>query len=45
MSMVICDSCTALIDSDEDCDCFVYGVGSVPSVYCEHCREARDDVE
>jgi hypothetical protein len=34
MSMVLCDCCMNLIDSDEDPDCFVGD-----RIWCEACRE------
>jgi hypothetical protein len=40
MSMCMCERCDALIDSDEDCDCFVNStkIGDM-YVACENCRE------
>jgi hypothetical protein len=39
MSMVRCDECEHLIDSDEDCDCF----GGIPEgILCQWCREANE---
>jgi hypothetical protein len=47
MSMVCCEKCGHLIDSDEDGDCFVE-VGNMRRLHktiilCESCREDRDD--
>ena len=36
MSLVICDDCSVLIDSDYDCECFDYATGAVK---CEGCRD------
>ena len=43
MSMVICEDCDALIDSDDDPDCFVE-IGNMrrlhaTKVMCEYCRD------
>lgn len=43
MSIIVCQSCDAYIDSDFDCDCFVE-VGNMRSqtetkVWCERCRD------
>ncbi len=43
MSMIRCEDCSRLIDSDDDPDCFVY-VGNYKrlhddKVMCEPCRE------
>lgn len=35
MSMVMCDDCNVLIDSDYDCQCFDYN----GNVKCEGCRD------
>jgi len=40
MSMVLCYGCNALIDSDNDCECFVEKYNIV-TVLCENCREAQ----
>jgi hypothetical protein len=42
MSMICCDSCDRMFDSDEDPDCFI--VWDAPydeeeAVICERCRE------
>ena len=50
MSMVICETCDRLIDSDDDLDCFIE-VGNMKrwhktEVMCEVCREKLlDDQE
>ena len=46
MSMIRCESCSHLIDSDDDPDCFVY-VGNykrlhAEMVLCERCRDERE---
>ena len=43
MSIIVCESCDAYIDSDFDCDCFVE-VGNMrrlhqTKVLCERCRD------
>ena len=42
MSLISCDDCTSIIDSDEDPDCFLE-VGKYPEdiVLCQWCREKR----
>lgn len=47
MSMIRCDSCSELIDSDDDPSCFVE-VGNMRSqtkdmVLCESCRDRLDE--
>jgi hypothetical protein len=47
MSMILCESCDRLIDSDDDPDCFVE-VGNMrrmtsTMVLCEPCRERMED--
>ena len=39
MSMIRCDLCEDLIDSDEDCDCFARD----GSAACKWCREEHDE--
>lgn len=46
MSMVMCERCDRMIDSDFDAECFVY-VGNykrlhAEMVLCERCREDRE---
>jgi hypothetical protein len=46
MSMVCCEKCDRLIDSDEDGDCFVE-IGNMRRlhkevVWCEWCREEHE---
>ena len=47
MSMVICEGCDALTDSDDDPDCFVE-VGNMrrlhqTKILCQSCRERREE--
>lgn len=47
MSVVICQRCDALIDSDDDPDCFVE-TGNMrrlheTTILCEPCRERREE--
>lgn len=47
MSCVRCESCSTIIDSDFDLECFVE-VGNMrrlhqTMVLCEHCRGRRED--
>ncbi|HEY3494564.1 MAG TPA: hypothetical protein VGK73_07755 [Polyangiaceae bacterium] len=37
MSVVTCSKCSAYVDSDYDCDCFIGDI-----VACEHCRERME---
>ena len=39
MSMIRCDYCSDIFDSDEDPDCFVE-----PKVICENCRERLQEL-
>jgi hypothetical protein len=39
MSMVMCERCDRMIDSDDDPDCFVE---NPDAVLCEWCREERE---
>lgn len=40
MSMIQCDDCGRIFDSDEDPDCFVSERGSIlAGVLCESCRQ------
>lgn len=46
MSVIRCEACDAIFDSDEDPDCFVE-VGNMRRLHktlilCEHCRDERD---
>lgn len=41
MSMVRCDDCSRLIDSDEDMECFTQE-GNGP-IRCENCREGEEE--
>lgn len=41
MSMIRCDLCNRLIDSDDDPDCFVEGNPS--GCFCERCREQAEE--
>jgi len=45
MSMVICDKCNALVDSDFDTDCFIEHLGTKfpDTIACERCREDMDE--
>lgn len=44
MTTWTCDHCDALIDSDEDPDCFVeVGLGKFGETICEPCRERMWD--
>lgn len=43
MSIIVCDECSAYIDSDHDCDCFVE-LGNMRRLHkevvmCERCRD------
>jgi hypothetical protein len=40
MSVVICDKCTAAIDSDFDVECFIQ---DYDEVLCKSCRDNRDE--
>ena len=42
MSIIRCDRCSTMIDSDEDAECFVEPdkFGKLPHVWCEPCRDA-----
>jgi len=46
MSMIRCEQCERLIDSDDDPDCFIENPGMPGSmgdeVLCEWCREKRE---
>lgn len=43
MSMIHCDECGRLIDSDFDCECFIETSPTTTVTLCEHCRELDDD--
>lgn len=38
MSMVRCDECEIMIDSDDDPDCFGED-GNAPDILCDNCRQ------
>lgn len=49
MSMSLCDGCERLIDTDEDCECYVTVIvrnmdesiaAKKDECLCEHCRDA-----
>lgn len=47
MSMIRCDRCSRLIDSDDDPECFVEvdndeGIASYLGAFCEWCRDKMD---
>ena len=41
MSMVRCGRCDRLVDSDDDCECFVESAEG-DQILCEHCRDKLD---
>lgn len=45
MSIVICDHCERMIDSDFDCDCFITNPydSRDTTTLCENCREKAYD--
>lgn len=46
MSLIACQECGRIIDSDDDPDCFVegnYTAKRLNMVLCEQCREGLDD--
>lgn len=49
MSLIRCDSCDAVIDSDDDPDCFIEAPDCIPyvkaleAVMCGRCRERNWD--
>ena len=44
MSMIACDSCGLLIDTDDDPDCFLENLAGTIVPVCMACRHAEDEV-
>jgi hypothetical protein len=48
MSVIRCDKCSRLIDSDEDLECFIqviYDGATWDAVRCEVCRDREEEME